>query len=98
MASRLNVKTRSAATAARREGVVDDLELAANQLHRVVHLAALQELQARQVQDDLGARGGGRGLGVFRGEGKDGVVLAERGPGRLTRCCGRRHHVFGYLL
>lgn len=101
--SHLDVETRPATTAARRKRVVDDLELAADQLHRVVHLAALQELEAGQIQDDLGTREGwGRGrrrpLGIgsicICGEGEYGIVLVERwrrAGGRRQR--GQRHYV-----
>lgn len=53
LSSKLDIKTGPAATTARRQGVIDNLELAPNQLHRVVDLASLQQLQARTIHDNL---------------------------------------------
>jgi hypothetical protein len=51
--SHLDIKTRSTATTTRRQRIIHNLELAANQLPRKINLAALQQLQARPIHDDL---------------------------------------------
>lgn len=72
--------------------VVDDLELAADELHGEVDLAALEQLEARRVGDHLRHTRSARGviIAVFD-EGEYGVVLADAGlGGRGARSRGRR--------
>jgi hypothetical protein len=47
-----NVEARSASTAALSSRDPSHLELASDQLHRVIHIASLQQIQARLIHDD----------------------------------------------
>lgn len=51
----LNIKTGPASTATRCQRVIHNLELTPNQLHRIIDLAPLQQLQARPIHDHLRA-------------------------------------------
>lgn len=50
-----NIKTRPAATATRRTRIIHNLELAPNQLRRVIHCASRQKLKRGFIHHDLGA-------------------------------------------
>lgn len=52
----LDIKTCPTPTTTCRQGIVHNLELRPNQLHGKVHLAPLEQLERRSIQDDLGRR------------------------------------------
>lgn len=73
----LYIKARSAATTARGQWIVNNLELRANQFHREIDLAALQEVQRGLVEYDAGVVVFGPHGGIFAGVLKDGILFAD---------------------
>ena len=76
----LDVKASTTTTATCRRRVSNNLELAPNQLHRIVNLASFQQLKTGLVHDNLGA-------GAVAGF-EDSVIF-----GRYGGCVGERHEI-----
>ena len=76
----LDVEASTTTTATCRRRISDNLELASNQLHRIVNLTSFQQLKTGLVHDNLGA-------GAVAGF-EDSIIF-----GRYGGCVGERHEI-----